>query len=189
MRVLAAPVAAPGDRPGGEVVPGLDGLVGRPGLDRERDVDTPFRGRELTGVDLWIDLKKAERMSGNDRKDSGTGNRPGENPGAARRPRSIRFSDSEWNLIERAAARHGIPAGELVRAGALALAEDRLGESPPETLSPGHLALIETTCRMVYVLATLNRDRMLDARREKELDDIVSAAHRVMAETMEDGSA
>ncbi len=63
--------------------------------------------------------------------------------------------------------RHGIPADELVRVGAL--------------------TLIESTWRLTYVLATLNRERMLDARREKELDDIVAATHRVMAETMEDG--
>ncbi len=126
-------------------------------------------------------------MARSDRKKPATGKQPTEIQSDARRPRSIRFSDSEWNLIEGAAARHGIAAGELVRAGALALAEDRLGESPPATLSPGHLALIEATWRAVYVLATLNREQMLDARRGNELDDIVAAAHRLMAETMEEG--
>lgn len=126
-------------------------------------------------------------MTRTDRKDHRTSKQPDENESAARRPRSIRFSDSEWNLIERAAARHGVSAGELVRSGALALAEDRLGEAPPATVSPGHLALIETMWRMVYVLATLNRDRMIDAKREEELDDIVAAARKTMAETMQDG--
>ena len=128
-------------------------------------------------------------MAGSDRKNPGTGSKAAGKRSDARWPRSIRFSDSEWTLVERAAARHGIPSGELVRASALALAEDRLGEAPPATVSPGHLALIESTWRLTYVLATLNREQMLDARREKELDDIVAAAHRVMAETMEDGPA
>ena len=128
-------------------------------------------------------------MSRNEQKDPGTRNRSGENRSVARRPHSIRFSDSEWRLIEQAATRHGQSAGELVRSGALAIAEDRLGESPPATLSPGHLALIEATYRAVYVLATLNREQLLDAEREKELDDIVAAAHEVMAETMNEGPA
>ena len=85
--------------------------------------------------------------------------------------------------------RHGIPAGEFVRAGALALAEDRLGEFPPATVSPGHLTFIKTMWRMLYVLVTLSRDRMIDAKREEELDNIVAAAHRVIAETMDEGPA
>ncbi len=128
-------------------------------------------------------------MPKSDREASTTDSRVAEKRSAARQPRSIRFSDSEWQVIERAATRHGIPAGELVRAGALALAEDRLGEAPPATVTPGHLALIESMWRMTYVLATMNREQALDASREKELDDIVVAAHRVMAETMKDGRA
>ena len=127
-------------------------------------------------------------MARNHRKDSGTGNRPGENRNDARRPRSIRFSDPEWNLIERAAARHGIPAGELVRSAALAIAEDRLGASPPATLSPGHLALIETTFRAVYILSTIRRDELLDAGREDALDTIVRAAREAMTKIMNEAS-
>ncbi len=128
-------------------------------------------------------------MARNDRKGPGTKSKPGDNPDNARRPHSIRFSDSEWSLIEQVAARHGLSAGELVRSGALAAAEDRLGESPPATLLPGHIALIEATYRAVYVLATLNRERLLDAGRENEVDDLVSAAHDAMAETMNEGPA
>ncbi len=128
-------------------------------------------------------------MTRNDRKDPETRNRSGTNLDNARRPHSIRFSDSEWSLIEQAAAQHGLTAGELVRSGALAAAEDRLGEPPPATLSPGHLALIEATYRAVYVLATLNREQLLDAGRENELDDVVAAAHDAMAETMNEGPA
>ncbi len=128
-------------------------------------------------------------MPGNERKEPARRRGSGGNRTETRRPHSIRFSDSEWRLIEKAATRHGVPVGELVRAGALAIAEDRLGEAPPATLSPGHLALIEGTWRMAYVLATVARERMLDAGREKELNDIVAAARTVMKETMEDGPA
>ena len=106
-----------------------------------------------------------------------------------RTPRSIRFSNSEWSLVERAAARHGVPAGELVRSGALAAAEDRLGEPPPATLSAGHAALIEEIYRFAYVMATLRRNELLDARRDDELDDLVEQAREAMKGTMEEGSA
>ena len=120
-------------------------------------------------------------------KSSGTGIKPSPNRSDARRPRSIRFADSEWNLIEQAALRHGIPAGELVRAGALALAEDRLGESPPATLTSGHLELIEVIYRYVYIIATLNRQQLLDAGRENEVEALVDAARKTMNETMRQG--
>ena len=106
-----------------------------------------------------------------------------------RRPRSIRFADSEWNLIEQAALRHGIPAGELVRAGALALAEDRLGESPPASLTSGHVALIEATYRSVYVMATLMRQELLDAGHQDDVQALVDAARKIMKETMDAGPA
>ena len=146
-----------------------------------------FRRTKLDEIVTWIDLDKAERVADNDQKIRKSGSQRGRERGDARQPHSIRLSDSEWNLIERAAARHGVPAGELVRAGATALAEDRLGEAPPATVSPGRLALIETMWRMVHVLGALNRDDLLADGRSKELDDIVAAAHRTMNETMSEG--
>ncbi|MCY4590097.1 MAG: hypothetical protein OXE86_05930 [Alphaproteobacteria bacterium] len=128
-------------------------------------------------------------MPRSDRKRSGTGSKPNRKRCDARKPRSIRFADSEWKLVERAAARHGIPAGEVVRAGALALAEDRLGEPPPATLSKGHAALVEATYRLVYVMATLRREDLLDAGRENELCDLIAEARRTMTETMEESAS
>ena len=90
-------------------------------------------------------------------------------------------------MIEQVALRHGIPAGELVRAGALALAEDRLGESPPATLTDGHLALIEAIYRSVYIMATLERERLLDSGRGDEVEELVAAARNTMKETMDQG--
>ena len=126
-------------------------------------------------------------MARNDRKTARTRKGKGDSRAAARRSHSIRFADSEWKLIERAAARQGIPAGEFARSGALAAAEGRIAEATPAVPSPGHLALIESTWRMAYVLATLNREQLLDAGRKEELDDLVTEAREVMQETMTEG--
>ncbi|MCY4393765.1 MAG: hypothetical protein OXC10_01330 [Rhodospirillaceae bacterium] len=128
-------------------------------------------------------------MARNDRKSPGTGKNTGGSRADARRSHSIRFADSEWKLIEKAAARQGIPAGEFARSGALAAAEDRIAEASPAVLSPGHLALIESTWRMAWVLATLNREQLLDAEREDDLDELVTEAQEVMLETMTEGPA
>ena len=128
-------------------------------------------------------------MPKSERKNPEPGKKPAGNRGEARRSHSIRFSGSEWSLIERAAGRHGIPPGELVRSGALAAAEDRLGEPPPVTLSKGHAALIEEIYRFVYVMATLERDRLLDDRRGGQLEELVAAARKAMAQTMDEGPA
>ena len=128
-------------------------------------------------------------MSPNDPKISRNGNESSRNRSDARRPRSIRFADSEWSLIHQAALRHGIPAGQLVRAGALALAEDRLGESPQATLTSGHIALIEATYRSVYLMSTLKREELLDAGHENDVEALVDAARKTMTEIMKEGPA
>ena len=128
-------------------------------------------------------------MARNDRKSPGTTKNTGGSRADARRSHSIRFADSEWKLIERAAARQRIPAGEFARSGAIAATEDRIGEPEPTVPSPGHLALIESTWRMAYVLATLNREQLLDADREDDLDELVTEAREVMRETMTEGPA
>ena len=107
--------------------------------------------------------------------------------GDPRRSRTIRFSDSEWQLVEDAALRQGIPASQLVRTVMLAAVEERLASPAGAALTPGHLALIEATYRAVYVLATINREEMLDAERGKELDEIVEDARSTMRETMDEG--
>ncbi len=43
---------------------------------------------------------------------------------------------------------------------------------------------IESTWRMAYVLAMLNREQLLDAGRENELEEFVTEAREVMQETM-----
>lgn len=128
-------------------------------------------------------------MARTGRKRSGTGTRSSRKSGDARRPRSIRFADSEWNVVEQAALRHGIPAGALVRTAALALAENRLGESPPATLTSGHVALIEATYRSSFVRSMLDREQLLDAGGENEVRKLVDAARTAMEKTMKEGPA
>ncbi|MYA95921.1 MAG: hypothetical protein F4X91_05880 [Nitrospinae bacterium] len=128
-------------------------------------------------------------MTQNASKQPGKGNKIAQKPGNPRATHSIRFTDSEWKLIQRAAELHGIPAGQLVRNGAMAAAEELLDEPPAVTFSSGHAALIESIYRMVYMMATLDRGRLLDAGRGKELENLIAAARRTMAETMEEGPA
>ncbi len=101
---------------------------------------------------------------------------------------SIRFSDSEWRLVEQAASRHGIPAGEYVRSGALAAAEGTSPDSPEGNLSVGHAALIEAIYRAVYLLATINREQLIEAGRRRDIDRIVEEARDAMMDTMEKSS-
>ena len=109
---------------------------------------------DFAGCGADAGLWGALNMARSDRKDAETSNKRRENRGAARRSYSIRFADSEWNLIERAAARQGVPAGEFARSG---------------------------------VLATLNREQLLDAERGEDLDELVAEARQVMRETMDEG--
>ena len=92
-------------------------------------------------------------------------------------------------LVEDAALRQGIPAGQFVRAVMLAAAEERLDGPPQPVVTPGHLALIEATYRAVYVLATLGRENMIHDGRDYDLDDLVREARKTMLETMEEGPA
>lgn len=116
--------------------------------------------------------------------DPATRNRPDRNRGALpRRSHSIRFSDPEWSLIEQAAGRHGLSAPELIRLAAVALAQERLPEHPPVSLSSGHIALIEATWRAVNLLATIATRKMP----YQEIDNLVAAAQNAMLQTMNKG--
>ena len=123
-------------------------------------------------------------MARSARKADGESNEPGERAGDFRRSRTIRFSDSEWQLVEDAALRQGIPASQLVRAATLAAAEDRLDRPAGAALTPGHVALIEDIYRGVYLLTTLRGQELLREKREKELDEIVDDGRKAMAEAL-----
>lgn len=123
-------------------------------------------------------------MARNVRKSRGKSNESGERAGDFRRSRTIRFSDSEWQLVEDAALRQGIPASQLVRAATLAAAEERLDRPAEAAIPPGYLALIEDIYRGVYLLTTLRGEELRRAKREKELDSILEDGRLAMAEAL-----
>ena len=120
-------------------------------------------------------------------KSRGKSNESGERAGDFRRSRTIRFSDSEWQLVEDAALRQGIPASHLVRAATLAAAEDRLDRPAGTALSPGHVTLIEDIYRGVYLLTTLRQEELLGEKRNKQLDSILEDGRLSMAEALGEG--
>lgn len=92
-----------------------------------------------------------------------------------RTPKTIRFSDPEWRLVENAAIKRGIPVAEYVRTVALDAAEGKFASSDA-VLAPGHIELLERTYRSVYILSTLKRDEMVCEGRGSEMDTLVKAA-------------
>ena len=66
-------------------------------------------------------------MTENDRNETAAGENAVDRAEDVRKTRSIRFSDSEWEEVKRAALAHDIPAAEFVRERILALARDPEG--------------------------------------------------------------
>ena len=126
-------------------------------------------------------------MARSARKADGESNESGGGAGDFRRSRTIRFSDSEWQLVEDAALRQGIPASQLVRAATLAAAEERLDRPAEAAVPPGYLALIEDIYRGVYLLTTLRGEELVREKRKKQLDSIVKDGRLAMKETMDEG--
>ena len=113
-------------------------------------------------------------MSEEDRKEAAGSETPAEKAGDARKTRGIRFSESEWEEVKRAAQAHGSPAAEFVRERILALARGPEGvdASPAAPLAP----LIERMFRYTWFLATEKRDTMMREGRAEELDALVAEA-------------
>ena len=95
-----------------------------------------------------------------------------ERPEDARRNRTIRFSDSEWEEVRRAALLHETPPAEFIRETILALArnpENAVSAAVAPSLTP----LIERMFRYIWFLATEKRDAMVREGREDEVDALV----------------
>ena len=116
---------------------------------------------------------------------SPTGNDAGhdEKRRSSRTARTIRFSDSEWERVETAAARRGITPAEFVRNAALADTESESGTFPPEIS-----AQIERIYRGVYLLATLRREEIIREGRREELDRVTKAARESQDSITENAS-
>lgn len=101
-----------------------------------------------------------------------SGPEPEEKGGESRRARSIRFSDSEWEAVETAAAERGMNTAEFARHAALGVASSRFGAE--QSALPAHYAgLIERIFRSTHILVTLKREELIREGRGEELDELV----------------
>ncbi len=119
-RQVAAEQAEPLDRAAGDSAP-VKGILGigakvakrcgplarQPGLGRKRVVGGMFQDMDLAGPESCTGLDRAERVWRNDRNVPGIGMKPVVSRSCACRQRSSRFSDSDWNRVERVARRDG----------------------------------------------------------------------------------
>ena len=104
-----------------------------------------------------------------------------------RRPRSIRFSDSEWSGIELAAKVRGMTAADLVRHAAVSMAADKVA-ADFEPLPPEIVAQIERIYRGVYLISTLQRDQLVCEGRQEELERIQKSARESQTAILTRGS-
>ena len=102
----------------------------------------------------------------------------------ARKTRGIRFSESEWEEVKKAASAHEMPAAEFVREKMLALARGPKG-ADPVPVQASMAPLIERMFRYTWFLATERRDAMLREGRGEEIDRLVAEA-RSFQESLSD---
>ena len=115
-----------------------------------------------------------------------------ENLSERRVPRSIRFSDSEWKLIEGVARERGMAAAELVRHVSVGFAMGKITTEPSEntqSLLPMMADQIERIYNGVYMLASLKREEMLDNGQNEELEKIIEDARKSKKLFQEDPSS
>ncbi len=114
-------------------------------------------------------------MSDDDRNEAATGESAADRAGDVRKTRGIRFSESEWEEVKRAALAHDKPAAEFVRERVLALARAPKG-AEPAPVAPSMAPLIERMFRYTWFLATERRDAMVREGRGDELDRLIAEA-------------
>ena len=114
-------------------------------------------------------------MSEKDWSEAAGNETPVEKASDARKTRGIRFSESEWEEVKRAAAGHEMPAAEFVRERILVLARAPEG-ADASLVAPSLAPLIERTFRYTWFLATEKRDAMMREGRAEELDALVEEA-------------
>ena len=117
-------------------------------------------------------------MAEPDPHDPETGGVPPDKPADVRKPRGIRFSDSEWEEVRTAAERNDVPVAEFVRDRILEIVRGRAAadiSGIPADLAP----LIERTFRYTYMLATQKRDELIQDGRGDEMEKLVKAAREL----------
>lgn len=121
----------------------------------------------------------------NDPADTASGQSRNEKTGVnspeRRVPRSIRFSESEWKLIESEAKERGMAAAELARHAAVGFAKGTLSATSsgdlPNSL-PEITTQVERIYNGVYLLATLKRNEMLGNGQKELLEKIIEDARK-----------
>ena len=128
----------------------------------------------------------AGKLKKDDRNETAGGETSAEKAGDARKTRGIRFSESEWEDVKRAAQADGSPAAEFVRERILALARapESVGKSP---VAPSLAPLIERMFRYTWFLATERRDAMMREGRAEELNVLIAEA-RAFQESLRPGA-
>ena len=111
----------------------------------------------------------------------------GERTSDQRVPRTIRFSDAEWEKVEQAARGIGISPATFARNAAVrAAAVPKV--DPAATLPPEFLELVKRIYRSTYILSTLKRDELIREGRREELDRTVQAAREAQALVLDHNS-
>ena len=100
-----------------------------------------------------------------------------------RKPRAIRFSESEWERVRIAAAKRGISFGSFVREAALGRAAENFGDDST-TLPPEIVELIKHTYRYAFISTTMIRNEFVKDGRKKEVDKAVELARQAQAEVL-----
>ena len=93
----------------------------------------------------------------------------------ARRNRTIRFSDSEWEEVRRAAILHDTGPTEFIRETILTLARNAESGISPDG-APSLEPLFERMFRYTWFLATEKRDAMIREGRKEEVEALVGEA-------------
>ena len=107
-----------------------------------------------------------------------------EKGGESRRARSIRFSDHEWETVEKAASERGMNAAEFARHAALGVASGRYG-AEQGALQPQFGEMIERIFRSTHILVTLKREELISEGRGEELDDLVKSTRALQKSLLE----
>ena len=105
-----------------------------------------------------------------------------EKGGETRRARSIRFSDSEWQTVEKDASGRGMNAAEFARHAALGVASGQYG-AEQGAFPPQFGEMIERIFRSTHILVTLKRDELVREGRGKELDELIEST-RVLQQSL-----
>ena len=104
---------------------------------------------------------------------------------AQRSPRTVRFSDAEWQKIEQAAARCNLLPADFVRSASLAGTADPDGMASG-ALPPGIGELIKRIYGSTYMLSTVKRDEMIHEGRSEKLERTIQAARDAQAFLLDD---